>query len=184
MIVAIYSRVSTDKQDADKQEEMITNFANRQEYIIYKYYKDICSGKKDKRPQFNILLQDMRMGCFDAIVVYDLTRIGRSLNHLLQLFEEFDNRGIKFISMKENFDTTTPTGKLMLRMLMLLAEWQREIIASSIKDRLQHYKKQLDEKGYYITKDGKKKTTLGRPEGSGDKKRRKLSGYHRRWAED
>ncbi len=71
---------------------------------------------------------------------------------------------------------------MMLRMLMILAEYEGEMIVARTKDTLDRYKHQLDKKDYYITKDGKKKTSLGRPTGKKDGKKRRKSGYYQRWA--
>jgi len=104
MKVAIYCRVSTrDKQDINTQIEFLKEFAERNKYEIFKIYSDIGeSGKKDSRPQFDLMIDDMRRGLFDAILVYKLDRIGRSLSHLVKLFEEFNSKNIKFISATQN----------------------------------------------------------------------------------
>ena len=64
---------------------------------------------------------------------------------------------------------------------MLLAEYERELIVTRTQDRLDYLKKQIKKKGFAVTKDGKKITSLGRPKGSKDKKRRRKSGYINRW---
>lgn len=75
---------------------------------MFKEYVDIGeSGSKEKRPSFNELVEDMRKGKISTIIVYKLDRIGRSLQHLLKLFEEIDKKGIDFISITQNIDTTT-----------------------------------------------------------------------------
>lgn len=135
-----------------------------------KIYRDEISGSKDSRPEFDIMLKDMRAGLFDTIIVYKLDRIGRSTSHLLKMFEEFQKKNIKFISVTQNINTDTPEGKLMLRMLMILAEYERELTISRINDGLARAR----EKG----------SKLGRPKGSKDKKRRRLSGYNLRWNRD
>lgn len=139
--------------------------------------------KGQKKPDFDVLLTDMRAGKFDAIAVYKLERIGRSLQHLLQLFEEFKKKNVMFISVTQNFDTVTPEGRLMLHMMMLLAEYEREMISCRTKDTLDRYQHQIDEQGFFITTAGKKKTKLGRPKGSKDKNSdgRPKSGYYRGW---
>jgi len=170
MKTAIYCRVSTrDKQDITTQSTFLKEYATRNNLDIYKTYLDIGqSGSKDSRPDFDVMLQDMRSGLFDAILVYKLDRIGRSLQHLLNLFEEFNNRGIEFISATQNINTITAEGRMFLRMLMVLAEYERELIIGRVNDGLTRAKAQ-----------GKQ---LGRPMGSKDKKRRRLSGYLIRWS--
>tara|TARA_Y100000310_G_scaffold297318_1_gene330214 strand:- start:40 stop:615 length:576 start_codon:yes stop_codon:yes gene_type:complete len=169
MKVAVYCRVSTrDKQDITTQQTFLEEYAEREELEVYKIYLDIGeSGSKDSRPQFDLMLSDMRIKQFKGILVYKLDRIGRSLQHLINLFEEFKNRGIEFISATQNINTITPEGKMFLRMLMVLAEYERELIVNRINVGLTRARKQ-----------GK---TLGRPTGSKDTKRRRTSGYIQRW---
>ena len=113
--VAIYTRVSTDDQNPETQKQMIVDYCKIRGYEIIGIYNDVYSGAKDSRPEFDILLNDLRQRKFDAIAVYKLDRIGRSLQHLLQLFQEFNNKNIEFISITQNINTNTPEGKLMLK---------------------------------------------------------------------
>jgi DNA invertase Pin-like site-specific DNA recombinase len=94
MKVAIYCRVSTEEQNADTQEQMCLEYCKRMNYDVYCVYKDIISGKTTSRPEFNKMLEGMRHFKFDCIMVTKLDRIGRSLQHLLSLFEEFTGKGI------------------------------------------------------------------------------------------
>ena len=182
MRCAIYCRISTEKQDLKTQLDSLRDYCKRQNYEIFKEYEDVISGKTNKRPAFDKLVEDMRGGKFDIVLVYKIDRIGRSLQHLLNLFDEFKNNKVEFISITQNFNTLTPEGRMMLRMMMLLAEYERELIVARTNDRLNYIKKQIKNKGFAITKEGKKITSLGRPFGRKDKKRRRLSGYHNRWA--
>ncbi len=167
--IAVYYRISTaDKQSLDMQVKAVRDYCEREGLEIFKEYSDIGqSGKKESRPEFDLMLQDMRDKLFDCVVVYKLDRIGRSLSHLVKLFEEFEKKNIKFISATQTFNTTTPEGKLMLRMMMILAEYERELTVARINDGLKKAKSV-----------GKK---LGRPSGAKDKKRRRTSGYTNRW---
>ena len=109
----------------------------------------------------------MRNKKFDCIIVYKLDRIGRSLAHLIKLFEEFRTKGINFISVTQNINTTTPEGRMFLHLLMVLAEYERELTINRINSGLDRAKA--------------KGIKLGRPFGSHDKKRRRTSGYVQRW---
>lgn len=166
----LYARVSTrDKQDIDTQLSFLKEYCERNELNITATYKDIGeSGSKDSRPEFDLMLEQIRQGKVKTILVYKLDRIGRSLQHLINLFQEFENKGIDFISATQNINTTTPEGKMFLRMLMVLAEYERELIVDRINAGLKRAKKQ-----------GKK---LGRPKGKKDSKVRRKSGYYRRWS--
>ena len=142
MRVAIYTRVSTEDQDSSTQRQQIIDYCKSRGFEIYDIYEDVISGKKESRPSFDRLLYDMRQRRFNAIATYKLDRVGRSLQHLLQLFQEFKNRDIKFISVTQNINTDTPEGALMLRVLMLLAEYERELIVARTRDTLDRYKGQ------------------------------------------
>ena len=134
--VAIYCRVSTEEQDADKQEFLCKEYCERNKFEIYKIYKDIISGTKSSRPEFNKLLEDMRQIKFNCIMVTKLDRLGRSLQHLLSLIEEFNKRGVNFIATTQNIDSTSASGKLQLQILGAFAEFERNIISERTKEGL------------------------------------------------
>ena len=134
MRVAIYCRVSTEEQDADKQEFICQEYCKRAGFEIFKVYKDIISGKTTSRPQFNKMLEDMRDMSFNCIMVTKLDRLGRSLQHLLSLLEEFNKKGINFIATTQNIDTTSASGKLQLQILGAFAEFERNIISERTKE--------------------------------------------------
>ena len=167
--VALYARTSTSEQNIDTQLIAIRDYCKRMSYTVSDEYIDSgFSGKDDKRTEFEHLLDDIRANKIDCVVVYKLDRIGRSLKHLLNLFEEFKNRGVEFISLTQNINTNTPEGKMFWQMLAVFAEYERELIVSRTMSGLERAVKQ-----------GK---CLGRPQGSKDTKRRRKSGYIARWA--
>ena len=128
MKVAIYCRVSTDEQFASKQEDACKEYCQRQGFKVFKVYKDVISGSKDSRPEFNILLEDMRIGKFNCVMVTKLDRMGRSLQHLLSMFNEFNKRGVHFIAITQNIDTSSASGRLQMQIMGAFAEFEREII--------------------------------------------------------
>lgn len=134
MKVAVYARVSTEEQDADKQEFICREYCERNEFEVFRVYKDVISGKTTSRPEFNTLLNDMRRGEFKGVVVTKLDRVGRSLAHLISLFEEFNKRGVHFIATTQNIDTTSAAGKLQLQILGAFAEFERNIISERTKE--------------------------------------------------
>ncbi len=140
MKVAIYCRVSTEDQFADKQEEICKEACNRFGYEIYEVYKDVISGTKESRPSFNKLLNDMRHFKFHAIMVTKLDRLGRSLYHLLSLIDEFNKKGINFIAVTQNIDTTSASGKLQFQIMGAFAEFERNIISERTKEGLRYAK--------------------------------------------
>jgi DNA invertase Pin-like site-specific DNA recombinase len=135
-VVAIYARVSTDEQNADKQEFICNEYCKRNDMEIYKVYKDVISGTTSSRPNFNKMLEDMRDYKFNCIIVTKLDRLGRSLQHLLSLFNEFQSKGIDFIAITQNIDTTSATGKLQLHILAAFAEFERNLISERTKEGL------------------------------------------------
>lgn len=167
--VVLYARTSMSDQNTETQLMALRDYCNRMGSEITDVYQDNgFSGKTDKRPEFERLLGDIRASRVDCVLVYKLDRIGRSLKHLLNLFEEFKNLGVEFISLTQNINTNTPEGKMFWQMLGVFAEYEREMIVARTKSGLERARKQ-----------GK---TLGRPKGSKDTKRRRKSGYLRRWS--
>lgn len=138
MKVAIYARVSTDEQDASKQVEYLTDWCQKNNHEVYRVYSDVISGSTSSRPQFNQLLEDMRHYRFRAIVVTKLDRIGRSLQHLLSLFDEFIRKRVEFIATTQNIDTSTAAGKLQLQIMGAFAEFERNIISERTKEGMLH----------------------------------------------
>ncbi len=136
MKVAIYCRVSTDEQTTDNQEFICKKWSEDNNHEIFKIYKDIISGSSNNRPSFNELLSDMRRYRFRAIVVTKLDRIGRSLKHLLSLFDEFNTKKVEFVSVTQNIDTTTSAGKLQLHIMGAFAEFERNIISERTREGL------------------------------------------------
>jgi DNA invertase Pin-like site-specific DNA recombinase len=167
--IVLYVRVSTIEQNAETQLMALRDYCQRMNYRITREYIDSgYSGKDDKRPAFEELLADVRSDKVRCIIVYKLDRIGRSLRHVLALFEEFKHKGIEFIATTQNINTTTPEGKMFFQLLGVFGEYERELIVSRTLAGLQRAKKQ-----------GKQ---LGRPVGKKDGRPRKKSGYFVRWA--
>lgn len=140
MRVAIYCRVSTEEQDADKQEHICRDWCRRNNHEIFDVYKDVISGAKESRPEFNKMLNDMRGYRFRAIVVTKLDRLGRSLQHLISLLDEFKNKGVEFIAVTQNIDTSSSVGRLQWQILGAFAEFEREIIRERTKEGLKNAK--------------------------------------------
>lgn len=138
MKVAIYIRVSTDKQELNTQLEICKRHCEIKGYEIFKIYQDVISGTTTTRQAFNELLQDMRAYRFQGIVFTKLDRLARSLSHLLSLFEEFKNKGVEVIAVSQNIDTTTSTGKLQMQILGAFAEFERNLISERTKEGLKY----------------------------------------------
>jgi len=136
MKVAIYARVSTDDQHADKQVDICKDFCEKNNHEVYDIYQDVISGTTSSRPSFNKLLEAMRDRKFECVMVTKLDRMGRSLKHLLSLFDEFQSKGINFISVTQHIDTSTATGRLQMQIMGAFAEFERNIISERTKEGL------------------------------------------------
>lgn len=146
MKVAIYNRISTDKQDLTNQLELCKKHCELKGWEIYNVYQDVISGKEESRPAFNQMLEDMRRYKFSIIVTTKLDRIGRSLKHLLSLFDEFNSKGVEFVAVTQNIDTTTASGKLQLQIIGAFAEFERNLISERTKEGLRG-KKNVGKRG-------------------------------------
>jgi len=167
MNVAIYARVSTQEQHLEQQIEPCVEHCKRNTWN-YKVFEEKISGAKQTRPKLDLMLQAMRNKEFNIVMVYKLDRLGRSSVHLIQLIEEFKNKGVQFISITESIDTKTSMGRFFFTVMSAIGELEREMIKERTKLRIDRLKAE-----------GK---VMGRPKGSKDKKVRRKSGYHLRWA--
>lgn len=145
-MTAIYARQSIDKKDSisiETQIELCRRFADGESRV---YYDKGYSGKNTDRPQFQRLLDDIKRGEIEKLVVYKLDRISRSLHDFSDLMELFKQHEVEFASTVETFDTATPIGRAMLGIIMVFAELERENILLRVKDN--YYAR--GEKGLYL----------------------------------
>lgn len=138
--VAIYVRVSTTNQveegySIDEQKDKLSSYCHIEDWSIYNIYTDGgFSGSNTERPALEQLIKDAKKKLFDTVLVYKLDRLSRSQKDTLYLIEEiFIKNGIEFLSLQENFDTSTPFGKAMIGLLAVFAQLERE----QIKERMQ-----------------------------------------------
>ncbi|WP_085505158.1 recombinase family protein [Thalassobacillus devorans] len=125
-----YARVSTRDQNLHMQFDALMRYGVKEENI----YAEKITGTKKDRPAFNEMLKFLREG--DTVVVYKLDRIGRSTKHLVELINDFEEKGINFVSINENIDTTTAMGKLVFTIFSGLAQFERDIISERTKSGL------------------------------------------------
>src|SRR5258708_2793360 len=140
---AIYARVSTlnGGQDPSMQTRELEEYCQRRGWDVFDCYVDNCfSGKKDSRPQLNRMMQDAHERRFDVVVVWRFDRFARSVSHLLRALESFNALGIQFVSLSEQVDTSTPTGKMVFTVLGAVAELERNLIVERVRAGLRHAK--------------------------------------------
>ncbi|EOO60126.1 hypothetical protein IKE_06013 [Bacillus cereus VD196] len=128
-----YARVSTLDQNLDRQIHSLT------EYGCEKVIQEKFTGTIRERQGLINLFDVIRKG--DTVVVESISRLGRKTLDILSIIQQFEEIGIQFVSLKENMDTATPTGKAMLQMMCVIAELERNLIAERVKEGLEASKK-------------------------------------------
>lgn len=134
-----YIRVSTVGQNEARQREAL------ERYGIDKWFVEKASGKNTNRPKLQEMLDYIRED--DTIYVEEFSRLGRSTADLLDTVQRIENAGAKFVSLKENFDTITPTGKLMLTMIAAINEFERSILLERQREGIAIAKREHRYKG-------------------------------------
>lgn len=115
-----YARVSTKKQSLDMQLDEL------QRYGCEEIITEKESGAKKDRKELQLLLSKLRKG--DTLVVYKLDRLGRTMHQLVNLLQEFNEKGIHFVSIKDGIDTSTTMGRFLFHIFGAMAEMEREVI--------------------------------------------------------
>src|SRR3984893_424969 len=149
---AIYTRVSTDQgleQDfnsLDAQYDASQAYIRSQAHAGWtllraKYEDGGFSGGNTDRPALQRLLEDVRAGKVDVIVVYKVDRLTRSLADFAKVVELFDRHNVSFVSVTQQFNTTTSMGRLTLNVLLSFAQFEREVTGERIRDKIAASKK-------------------------------------------
>ena len=144
---AIYTRVSTDRGLEQDFNSLDAQYDASQAYIrsqvhagwtlIRARYDDGgFSGGTTDRPALQQLLEDVKTGKVDIIVVYKVDRLTRSLADFAKLVELFDGHGVSFVSVTQQFNTTTSMGRLTLNILLSFAQFEREVTSERIRDKI------------------------------------------------
>lgn len=167
MKIAIYLRVSKDELHTENQELQLKEYCTARQYEIIHTYTDKVSGAKEHRPALDELLRDAVARKFDAVLVWKLDRLGRSLQHLIRVVKQFEDNGVNLICSTQNLDTTTASGKLVFYIFGAMAEFERSLISERTKAGIARARAE-----------GKQ---IGRKMGQKDAKPRKTEGYTARW---
>lgn len=141
MIAAIYSRKSklTEKGESiENQLQLCKDYArnnlNINEFLIYE--DEGYSGKNTERPEFKRMIKDSKRKKFDVLICYRLDRISRNIADFSTLIEELQELDIAFVSIREQFDTSTPMGRAMMYIASVFAQLERETTAERVKDNM------------------------------------------------
>jgi DNA invertase Pin-like site-specific DNA recombinase len=132
--VAIYARVSTlHNKNPEMQLAELRDYASRRGWEIAAEHVDLgVSGSRESRPELNRMLAAAHARAFDAVVCWKLDRLGRSLKHLVTTIEDLSAYGVAFISLRDNLDLTTPSGRLMMHIIGGMAQFERELIKERV----------------------------------------------------
>ena len=125
-----YARVSTQSQNLDRQFDALKTYGVTEDRL----FVEKISGTTKERPELQKLQQFLRDG--DLLVIESLSRLGRSTKDLLTIIDHFEKQGVKVVSIKEQIDTRTPTGKLLTTVLMAMSQFERDILVQRTQEGL------------------------------------------------
>jgi len=160
MKVALYSRVSTQDQNPEMQERALIEKAEKEGWD-YELFVEKESTRKTRPIKYQ-LYQRLLKKEFEAVIVWKIDRWARSVQELIREVTTLYNRGVKFISLTDNIDLSSASGRLQFNVMAAFAQFERDIISERTREGLKHAKN--------VGKRGP------------DKKPRRKSGYYLRWA--
>jgi DNA invertase Pin-like site-specific DNA recombinase len=131
--VAIYARVSTDKQTCENQLKELRSIAERMQYIIVDEFIDEgISGATSSRPALDALLKSATQRRFDMVMCWSIDRLGRSLQNLIEILNELQSLKVDLFFMQQGLDTSTSAGRMMFSIFGALAEFERNLIRERV----------------------------------------------------
>jgi len=127
--VGLYVRVSTlYGQHPEMQLSELREYASRRGWeVVGEYCDEGISGSKESRPELNRLMADVHRRRFDAVLCWKIDRFGRSLKHLVNALADLEAYGVAFVSLRDNLDLCTPSGRLMFQIIGAMAEFERAL---------------------------------------------------------
>lgn len=139
--IAILSRVSTSSQSNDSAIKELELLAEKNNWNIVDRYVETISGTKglDERSELSRMLLDAKRKKFDCLCIWELSRLCRSMNHLVQIVQELEDCGVLLFSYREGISTDTHSGRMFVMMLGTLADFERRCINDRIKRGIRHY---------------------------------------------
>lgn len=123
-----YARVSTEQQNLDRQLDALNK------YGVDIIFNEKMTGTKRNRPELTKMLDRLTEG--DTVVVESLSRLGRSTKDLIELVDLFEKKKVHFVSLKEQIDTSSPTGKFLFTLMSAISQFERDVIAERTKEGL------------------------------------------------
>ena len=138
--VALYCRISTsDKnQTTENQTRELKQYCERMNYNIVEIYEDEVSGAKtrEQRPSYNQMIKDSFQKKFQLIIGWDVSRFGRSMKEFVHFLSDMDDKDIGVVAVKNGLDTQSSTGRMMMKLIGVLEEWNRDILIERTKSGL------------------------------------------------
>jgi DNA invertase Pin-like site-specific DNA recombinase len=135
MKVALYARVSTvGTQSPEMQLRELREYADRRGWQVVEEFVDHgVSGSRESRPALNRLMAEAHLRRFDAVCCWKIDRFGRSLKHLVNALADLGAYGVAFISLRDNLDLSTPSGRLMFQIIGAMGEFERSLIQERVR---------------------------------------------------
>ena len=140
MRAALYCRVSTADQNPANQELELRKACESHNWAVQEVYTDVISGAKSKRPALDRLMEAVKNGDIDVICAWDVSRLGRSLQHLISLLADIHGSNVDLYLHQQKINTTTPSGKAMFSMMGVFAEFERSMISERVLAGLERAK--------------------------------------------
>ena len=135
-------RCSTSHQDLSTQNQQLIDYSNAYGFTISKHINDFgISGSEFDRNGLNEIKDGIINKTFNQLIIYSISRLGRSMIETISLLNELNDNGINVISLKENLDLSTPSGKMISQIFSVLSEYELETLRTRIRDTLQTKKR-------------------------------------------
>ena len=139
--IGIYLRTSTQEQNTNMQRDELEDFVKARKWQIFGFYEDKITGTHLNRPSFKKLLRDARSRKVDVILVWKLDRAFRSLKDMVNVLQELTDLGVEFVSVKDQVDMTTTTGRLLAHLLGAFAEFESNLCRERVRSGIEAARK-------------------------------------------
>ena len=143
MKVGILSRISTSSQSNESGLEELRSICEKSDYEIVEEYVEVVSGSKgkDDRKELSRMLSDCKKRKFEKLIVWELSRLGRSLSHLVNTLQEMKDSDVDLYSVREGIDTSTSMGRTMFGLIGVFSEFELEVRKDRVQRGIEHYRK-------------------------------------------